>query len=303
MTVPQAFCAALARRFAVILCLASALLACPVVRAASLAMPVPTPRPGAVAPVADEAEREAQPAEEAPPAPAEPRSLFDAFFGRPAVAASPAQPAEPPATEAATDEPPGRAFSMPLPVPRNPPPALVASADSVASEEAQEEFEDQMTEPGSPPPEAPAGGTMTFPTLPGQPMRLAALPPPTMDWPRFVPGAVPHETLPGLGGERVVADPMAPMACLPPVVKRALTDVALRFGTIIVRSTHRPPDMNRRMGGARASLHIACRAADFRIEAEPALVMAYLRARPELGGVKRYRNGIIHIDDGDKRAW
>jgi hypothetical protein len=31
--------------------------------------------------------------------------------------------------------------------------------------------------------------------------------------------------------------------------------------------------------------------------------MAYLRSRPEVGGLKVYRNGIIHIDNGERRRW
>jgi uncharacterized protein YcbK (DUF882 family) len=31
--------------------------------------------------------------------------------------------------------------------------------------------------------------------------------------------------------------------------------------------------------------------------------MAYLRASPQVGGLKIYRNGIIHIDNGERRSW
>jgi hypothetical protein len=31
--------------------------------------------------------------------------------------------------------------------------------------------------------------------------------------------------------------------------------------------------------------------------------MAFLRARPDVGGLKVYRNGIIHIDNGSRRTW
>ena len=31
--------------------------------------------------------------------------------------------------------------------------------------------------------------------------------------------------------------------------------------------------------------------------------MAYLRSRPEVGGLKMYRTGIIHIDNGERRTW
>ncbi|MFX5587142.1 hypothetical protein ABTE16_20585, partial [Acinetobacter baumannii] len=82
--------------------------------------------------------------------------------------------------------------------------------------------------------------------------------------------------------------------CLPPVVRRALNDVAMRFGPILVRSTDRGNGRFVRTDDWRGSYHKDCRAADFRVSGNGAAVIAFLRMRPELGGVKRYRNGLIH---------
>ncbi len=94
-----------------------------------------------------------------------------------------------------------------------------------------------------------------------------------------------------------------PTRCLPGSLTAVLADLSARFGTVSVQSTHRSSGHNRRAGGARQSLHLSCRAIDFRIKSRAQGVMAYLRSRPEVGGLKVYRNGIIHIDNGQRRTW
>lgn len=94
-----------------------------------------------------------------------------------------------------------------------------------------------------------------------------------------------------------------PTNCLPGELRNVVADIASRFGPVSIQSTHRSTSRNRRAGGARHSLHLSCRAMDFRIKARVRGVMAYLRARPEVGGLKIYRNGIIHIDNGQRRSW
>lgn len=101
----------------------------------------------------------------------------------------------------------------------------------------------------------------------------------------------------------VTARDTAPTHCLPGPLMHVLTDVAERFGEVSVQSTHRTPGRNARAGGARRSLHLDCRAVDFRVKGDGRAVMAYLRDHPDIGGVKRYRNGLIHIDDGASRTW
>lgn len=95
----------------------------------------------------------------------------------------------------------------------------------------------------------------------------------------------------------------APASCLPDKLREVVADVAGKFGPISVESTHRSVGHNRRAGGAPHSLHIACRAIDFRVRTRTRGVMAYLSSRPEVGGLKMYRNGIIHIDNGERRSW
>jgi hypothetical protein len=95
----------------------------------------------------------------------------------------------------------------------------------------------------------------------------------------------------------------APTRCLPGDLREVVAEVAARFGTVSIESTHRSRGHNWRAGGAPHSLHLACRAIDFRLHARARGVMAYLRMRPEVGGLKVYRNGIIHIDNGERRSW
>jgi uncharacterized protein YcbK (DUF882 family) len=95
----------------------------------------------------------------------------------------------------------------------------------------------------------------------------------------------------------------APTNCLPGNLREVIADVSSKFGPVSVESTHRSSGRNWRAGGARKSLHLSCRAIDFRVRTRARGVMAYLRTRPEVGGLKIYRNGIIHIDNGSRRSW
>jgi uncharacterized protein YcbK (DUF882 family) len=121
------------------------------------------------------------------------------------------------------------------------------------------------------------------------------------------PGSRLSRTLSGFQGfvERgtVVLRASAPTRCVPGNLLAVVADVSARFGTVSVESTHRTRGHNWRAGGARQSLHLSCRAVDFRVRARAGGVMAYLRSRPEVGGLKIYRNGIIHIDNGERRSW
>ncbi|MBF9234391.1 YcbK family protein [Microvirga alba] len=95
----------------------------------------------------------------------------------------------------------------------------------------------------------------------------------------------------------------APTKCLPGDLREVVGDIAAKFGTVSVESTHRTGSHNWRAGGAPHSLHLSCRAIDFRVHSRTSGLMAYLRSRPEVGGLKIYRNGIIHIDNGERRSW
>lgn len=126
---------------------------------------------------------------------------------------------------------------------------------------------------------------------------------------RGLPGAgpAPARTLHGFASAvdagAIVLRASAPSHCLPGALKTVLAEVSRRFGTVSVESTHRTYARNLRAGGARTSLHLSCRAIDFRVKTRARGVMAYLRSRPEVGGLKIYRNGIIHIDNGARRSW
>lgn len=95
----------------------------------------------------------------------------------------------------------------------------------------------------------------------------------------------------------------APTNCLPGNLREVIAGVAAKFGPVSVESTHRSRSRNWRAGGARQSLHLSCRAIDFRVRTRVRGVMAYLRSHPEVGGLKVYRNGIIHVDNGTRRSW
>lgn len=116
------------------------------------------------------------------------------------------------------------------------------------------------------------------------------------------PKAIRLRAFPGLGSA-ILIRPHARTDCVPDELKAVLQDVAARFGRITVNSTHRGHARNRRVGGVRHSLHLSCRAIDFRVHGPANGIVAYLRSRPEVGGLKRYRNGVIHIDNGTPRTW
>jgi Peptidase M15 len=108
---------------------------------------------------------------------------------------------------------------------------------------------------------------------------------------------------PGLEKANIRVWPHARTDCVPHQLKKVLADVAARFGAVTVTSTHRNERRNRLAGGVPDSLHLDCRAIDFRVHGQAKGVMAYLRSRPDVGGLKRYPFGIIHIDDGRRRTW
>ncbi|MBM6592816.1 D-Ala-D-Ala carboxypeptidase family metallohydrolase [Microvirga pudoricolor] len=137
-------------------------------------------------------------------------------------------------------------------------------------------------------------------TDPDLPSRYANLPAATVrEAGRQAPSGVPALVAKGF----VQLRSGAPLRCVPGGLLAVVAGLSARFGTVSVESTHRSRGRNGRAGGARQSLHLACRAVDFRVRARASGVMGYLRSRPEVGGLKLYRNGIIHIDDGKRRSW
>jgi hypothetical protein len=92
------------------------------------------------------------------------------------------------------------------------------------------------------------------------------------------------------------SNPNAPIDCLPEALRAVLADVETHFGPVtIVSTTHLHTD-NHRPGSIREKLHFACKAVDIKTSHQPNEVIAFLRARPEVGGINTYRNRVIHFD-------
>jgi hypothetical protein len=152
-----------------------------------------------------------------------------------------------------------------------------------------------------------AAGSLSATSAHAQDDRVASwIPPHQME----AGGAASHRGGRGIAGFRnhveagaIVVRKSAPTSCLPGDLKTVLAEVAAHFGEVSVQSTHRSPGHNRRAGGASRSLHLDCRAIDFRVDANGREVLAFLREHPDVGGLKRYRNGLIHIDNGARRSW
>jgi hypothetical protein len=88
----------------------------------------------------------------------------------------------------------------------------------------------------------------------------------------------------------------APTDCLPGPLQAVLRDLQARFGPVtIVSTTHLNSD-NHTAGTIRDKLHQACKAVDIRANRDPKEVIAFLKARPEVGGINSYRNQLVHFD-------
>ncbi len=144
--------------------------------------------------------------------------------------------------------------------------------------------------PRRPPPPGPEDNLATNGPASGPPVGLAAMAGMNAPMLSYVPRALPTIT----HGGRSVAD----TTCLPDSVLRVLSDVSNRFGPVNVTSTLRTGR------GRSYSMHRFCRAADFRVEGvQSRAILNFLRARGDVGGLKLYRNGLIHIDDSFVRSW
>jgi uncharacterized protein YcbK (DUF882 family) len=98
-------------------------------------------------------------------------------------------------------------------------------------------------------------------------------------------------------------DYRAPSNCVPGSLKAVLSRVSAKYGPITVNSTYRAPGKNRKVGGKGHSMHLACRAVDFRVHGSSRGLMPWLASQKSVGGYNRYPSGFYHIDNGPKRTW
>lgn len=96
------------------------------------------------------------------------------------------------------------------------------------------------------------------------------------------------------------------VACLKPSLVRMLKQVEQKFGKrAVVTSGYRSPEYNKRVRGARKSMHMYCAAADVQVEGVSKWDLAqYVRTMPGRGGVGTYcHTNSVHIDVGPERDW
>ena len=94
-----------------------------------------------------------------------------------------------------------------------------------------------------------------------------------------------------------------PWKCVPKSLKIVIDQIRKRYGPVTINSTHRSRKHNRRAGGKRGSMHLHCRAVDFRVHGNTRGLTRWLARHRLVGGYKRYRSGYYHIDNGPKRTW
>jgi hypothetical protein len=114
------------------------------------------------------------------------------------------------------------------------------------------------------------------------------------DWPRVVHAGI------------VAQHSRVSVKCFKPKLIGLLRQVERHYGKKpIITSGYRSPAHNRRVRGARRSLHMSCTAADIQVPGVGKASLArYVRSLPGRGGVGLYcRSRSIHIDIGSKRQW
>ena len=85
-----------------------------------------------------------------------------------------------------------------------------------------------------------------------------------------------------------------------------INTVAWHYGKHVhIQSGYRSKHYNRRVGGAKRSYHVACKAVDIQVRGVNKYQLArYLKSLPGRGGVGTYcNNSTVHIDVGPKRQW
>ncbi|WP_246727767.1 YcbK family protein [Chelativorans sp. Marseille-P2723] len=96
------------------------------------------------------------------------------------------------------------------------------------------------------------------------------------------------------------------VSCLKPALVQKLRAIERHFGKrVVVTSGYRSPAHNKRVRGARNSMHMHCAAADIQIEGVTKWELAnFARSLPGRGGVGTYcHTKSVHVDIGPKRDW
>lgn len=94
--------------------------------------------------------------------------------------------------------------------------------------------------------------------------------------------------------------------CFKPQLVRLLKTIEGHYNRrVVVTSGYRSPEHNRRVNGARRSLHMSCSAADIVVDGVSKWELAsFVRAMPGRGGVGTYcHTNAIHVDVGPRRDW
>lgn len=91
--------------------------------------------------------------------------------------------------------------------------------------------------------------------------------------------------------------------CLDHALQIVIDEVAKLFGDVLVTSTCRTPEHNRRVGGVKRSQHIGGHAVDFYLYGDAHKAKNYLRTHRSVGGLGYYGGGRFHIDNGPERDW
>ncbi|MGB8817936.1 MAG: D-Ala-D-Ala carboxypeptidase family metallohydrolase [Rhizobiaceae bacterium] len=96
------------------------------------------------------------------------------------------------------------------------------------------------------------------------------------------------------------------VACLKPQLVRMLKKIESHYGqSVVVTSGYRSPSYNRRVRGAKNSLHMFCAAADIQVAGVGKWELAkYMRSMAGRGGVGTYcHTNSVHVDIGPDRDW
>ncbi len=119
---------------------------------------------------------------------------------------------------------------------------------------------------------------------------------------RLAPRGVNVSRLSGMVGKRR----RAKIGCIPPDLRMLLNTVAWHYGKKVhIQSGYRSKHYNRRVGGARRSFHVSCKAVDIQVSGVNKYNLAkFLKTLPGRGGIGTYCNSsTVHIDVGPERSW